>query len=119
MSRATVATIDEYLDACPAPVRARLRRIRSAIRRAAPKAQEKIAYGIPTYTLNGNLVHFAAFRHHIGLYPGPEAIEAFERELAGYRTSKGAIQFPHDEPLPLALISRIVKFRVKASGKGP
>lgn len=119
MAKAPITTIDDYLDACPAPVRARLRRIRNAIRRAAPKAQEKIAYRIPTFTMRGNLVHFAAFKAHIGLYPGPEAIAAFERELAGYRTSKGAIQFPHDEPLPLALISRIVKFRVKASGKGP
>ena len=119
MAKAEVTTIDEYIDACPAPVRPRLRRIRSAIRRAAPKAQEKIAYRIPTFTLRGNLVHFAAFKAHIGLYPGPEAIAAFAPELQKYRTTKGAIQFPHDEPLPLALISRIVKSCVRANGKRP
>ena len=110
-------TIDEYIAPFPAPIRSRLSRVRSAIRRSAPKALEKIAYRMPTYTLHGNLVHFAAFNAHIGLYPGPEAIAAFRRELDGYRTTKGAIQFPHDAPLPLALISRIVKFRVKASQK--
>ncbi len=110
-------SIDDYIAAFPVPVRSRLVRVRRTIRRVAPKALEKIAYRIPTYTLHGNLVHFAAFKAHVGLYPGPEAVAAFRRELDGYRTTKGAIQFPHDEPLPMSLIGRIVKFRVKASSQ--
>jgi uncharacterized protein YdhG (YjbR/CyaY superfamily) len=84
------------------------------IRRAAPTAQEKTAYGIPTYTPQGNLVHFAAFTAHIGLYPGPAAVAAFSRELDAFRTTKGAIQFPHDARLPLELIAKIVKSCVAA-----
>lgn len=117
MPSVATATIDDYIAAFPAPVRSRLVRVRRTIRRAAPKAMEKIAYRIPTYTLHGNLVHFAAFKAHVGLYPGPAAIAAFRRELEGYRTTKGAIQFPHDEPMPFGLIERIVKYCVKASGK--
>ena len=111
-SRATVATIDDYIDAFPADVQSRLRKLRSTIRRAAPQATERIAYRIPTFYLNGNLVHFAAFERHIGFYPGPSGIAAFRDELAKYKTAKGSIQFPHDEPLPLALVAKIVKFRV-------
>ena len=87
--------------------------MRRTIKKAAPRAQEKISYGIPAFTLNGMLVWFAAFRHHIGFYPGAGAIAAFKRELSAYESAKGSVQFPHDAPLPLALVTRIVKFRVK------
>ena len=105
-------TIDDYIEGCPAGVQARLRKLRETIRRTAPDAVEKISYRMPTFYLNGNLVHFAAFDHHIGFYPTPSGIAAFRAELAGYTSSKGAVQFPHSEPLPLALIAQIVAFRV-------
>lgn len=107
------ATIDAYIAGFPPDVRARLEAIRQAVRRIAPAATEKISYRIPTFWLSGNLVHFAAFARHVGLYPGTAAIVAFKDELAGYRTSKGAIQFPADAPIPLALVERIVAFRVQ------
>jgi uncharacterized protein YdhG (YjbR/CyaY superfamily) len=93
-------------------VQARLRKIRATIRRGAPEAVEKISYGMPTFYLHRNLVHFAAFDHHIGFYPTPSGIARFLVELEGYKSSKGAVQFPHSEPLPLALIAQIVEFRV-------
>ena len=84
------------------------------MRKAAPKAEEGLSYGMPFYSLNGRLVYFAAFKNHIGLYPLASGVAAFEAEIAGrYHFAKGSIQFPHDEPLPLALITRIVKHRVK------
>src|SRR4051812_41891950 len=105
-------TIDDYIEGFPSDVQARLRRLRATIRRTAPDAVEKISYRMPTFYLNGNLVHFAAFDHHIGFYPTPSGIEAFRAELAGYPSSKGAVQFAHSEPLPLALIAKIVAYRV-------
>ena len=90
-----------------------LKELRATIRKAAPKAEEKISYRMPTFYYNGNLVHFAAYERHIGFYPTPSAIVEFRQELKRYATSKGAIQFPIDEPLPLRLVSRIVKFRMK------
>jgi len=111
-SQADPRTIDDYIAGCPAGVRDRLERLRSTIRKAAPDAQETIKYRIPTFTLNRNLVHFAAFEHHIGFYPTPSGIERFKKELASYESAKGSVQFPLDAPLPLALITRIVKFRV-------
>jgi uncharacterized protein YdhG (YjbR/CyaY superfamily) len=113
---ASIATsIDEYIAGCPAEVQARLSKLRATIRRAAPDAVEKISYRIPTYALNGNLVHFATFKNHIGFYPGPTGIARFSEELAPYASAKGSVQFPLDEPLPLALVARIVKFRVEES----
>jgi uncharacterized protein YdhG (YjbR/CyaY superfamily) len=111
--------VDQYLDGVPNEVRAVLEELRATIRAAAPAATEKISYQMPTFYLNGNLVHFAAFKQHIGFYPTPSGIEAFKEKLAKYRSSKGAVQFPIDEPLPLALIAEIVRFRVaENTGKG-
>lgn len=115
-------TIDEYIALFPKSVQDKLIQIRTAIQKAAPKASEAIKYGIPTFVQNGNLVHFAAYQEHLGFYPGPDGIAEFAKELTRYNTSKGTIQFPIDERLPLKLIAQIVKFRVgvndsKASAK--
>jgi uncharacterized protein YdhG (YjbR/CyaY superfamily) len=111
-STSSVTTIDDYIDGFPPAVKARLRKLRSTIHRAAPTATEKIAYRMPTFYLDGNLVHFAAFAHHIGFYPTPSGIAAFRDALAKYEHAKGSVQFPHDEPLPLRLVAQIVRFRV-------
>jgi len=114
MQRIEAKNIDEYLAAFDEPVKTHLIRLRETIRKAAPKAEEKMSYAIPTFFLGGkNLVHFAAFAKHIGFYPAPSAIAAFAKELKAYPTSKGAVQFPLDKPLPLTLISKMVKYRVK------
>lgn len=115
--KALQQTIDDYIKDFPEPTRRLLKQIRSTIRKAAPKATEKISYGIPTYHYNGNLVHFAAFKKHIGFFPTPSAIEAFQKDLAPYKTSKGTVQLPMTDPLPLKLIERMVKFRVKQNGE--
>ncbi len=107
-----VKTIDEYIEGLPKGVQRILSELRSTIEKAAPGATEKISYRMPTFYYNGNLVHFAAFERHIGFYPTPSGIVEFQDELKKYHTSKGAIQFPIDEPLPLELVTRIVKFRV-------
>ena len=114
--------IDEYIADFPKDVQKLLQQLRSTIKKAAPKAEEKIAYGIPTFTLNGNLVHFGDYKTHIGFYPTPSGLEAFEKVLAPYVTGKGTAQFPLDKPLPLDLITQIVNFRVmknleKSKGK--
>jgi uncharacterized protein YdhG (YjbR/CyaY superfamily) len=106
-------TIDEYIASFPPEVQEKLETIRATIRKAAPKAEEAISYMIPTFRLHGNLVHFAAYKKHIGFYPGAGGIAAFEEELAGYETSKGTVQFPLEKRLPLTLITKIVKFRVQ------
>lgn len=106
-------TMDEYISTFPENVQRILHELRQTIKEAAPEAEETINYQIPTFTLNGNLVHFAAFRNHIGFYPAPSGIEAFENELTSYKRAKGSVQFPINQPLPLALIRRIVKYRVK------
>jgi uncharacterized protein YdhG (YjbR/CyaY superfamily) len=106
------ATIDGYIAGFPADVGAILRKVRTTIRKAAPGAEEAIRYKIPTFTLNGNLVHFAAFKNHIGFYPAPSAIKKFKEELAEYEGAKGTVRFPLDAPIPYALIRDIVKFRV-------
>jgi uncharacterized protein YdhG (YjbR/CyaY superfamily) len=106
-------TVDEYIDTFPEDVRMILNELRQTIREVAPEAQETINYQIPTFTLNGNLVHFAAFPNHIGFYPTPSGMEAFKKELSGYKGAKGSVQFPINEPLPLPLIRRIVEYRVK------
>ena len=111
--------IDTYISDFPEEVQMLLEQIRAAIRQAAPEAKETINYAIPTYTLNGNLVHFAAFKKHIGFYPGPTGIETFKNELSAYKGAKGSVQFPLDKPLPLDLITSIVKFRVKENMEKP
>ena len=105
-------TIDEYIATFPAEVQKLLQEMRATIRAAAPEAQEKISYQMPTFYLKGNLVHFAAYQKHIGFYPAPRGIEAFQAELAVYKGAKGSVQFPIDQPLPLDLVRRIVEFRV-------
>lgn len=107
--------IDEYIAAFPDDVQQVLHKIRAVIREAAPDAAETINYGIPTFTLHGNLVHFAAFKKHIGFYPTPSGIEKFKEELSVYESAKGSVQFPLAEPIPFDLIRQIVKFRVKES----
>lgn len=113
MESVKAKNIDAYIAAFPDPVQQKLREMRTTIRKAAPGAEEAISYAIPTFKLKGNLVHFAAFKTHIGFYPAPRGIDAFKDELAKYGGGKGTVQFPLDEPLPLSLITRIVKFRVK------
>ena len=106
-------TIDEYIKTFPNDIRKILETVRQTIKKAAPDADEAISYQIPTFKLNGNLVHFAAFKNHIGFYPGSKAIEIFQKDLTKYKSSKGAVQFPLDKPMPLSLIQKIVKHRVK------
>ena len=106
-----ITSIDQYIQGFPEKVRGLLSTMRSTLQRAAPGAQEKISYGMPTFYLNGNLVHFAACKNHIGFYPTPRGVSAFEKELAPYPHAKGSIQFPMDKPLPLDLIRKIVKLR--------
>lgn len=109
----TPQNIDEYIAGFPNDVQELLQKIRMTIRKAAPDAEETINYQMPTFTLNGNLVHFAAFKKHIGFYPTPRGIEAFREELSAYGGGKGTVQFQLDKPIPYALIRKIVKFRVK------
>ena len=108
----TATSIDDYIAGHPPAIRARLRAMRATIRKHAPDAEERISYRIPTFYLGGNLVHFAAFDRHVGFYPGAAGIAAFKQALAQYKSAKGSVQFPHDEPLPLALVAEIVRFRV-------
>jgi len=105
-------TIDGYIAQFPEDVQKLLNKIRAVIKKAAPDASEKISYQMPTFYLRGNLVHFAAFKKHIGFFPTPSGIEAFKNEISAYKWSKGAIQFPFDKPVPYDLIEKIVKFRV-------
>ena len=104
-------TIDEYISQFPHDVQEILKNIRQIIKEAVPEAREKISYRMPTFDLHGNLVHFAAFKKHIGLYPTPSGIETFDRELSEYKTSKGGVQFPLEKPIPYELIKKIVQFR--------
>jgi len=107
-------TIDDYIKTFPTDVQSILEKMRQTIRKAAPEAVEAVSYQIPTFKLNGkNLVHFAAFKSHIGFYPIPSGIEAFRRELSPYKQGKGSVQFPVDKPIPYDLVEKIVRFRVK------
>lgn len=108
-------SIDEYIAGFPEPVQQMLEQMRATIKKAAPGAEEAIKYAMPTFVFHGNLVHFAAFKNHIGFYPAPMGLEEFKKELSGYKGSKGAVQFPLDKPLPLTLIGKIVKYRVKVT----
>lgn len=115
-------SIDEYIASFPEDIQNILNDIRATIRAAAPEATEKISYQMPTFFLNGNLVHFAAFKNHVGFYPTPSGIDEFKAELSKYKGGKGSIQFPIDQPVPLDLIAKIVKYRIsenlkKAVGK--
>lgn len=110
-------SIDEYILQFPPEIQRILKKIRDVIKKNAPEAEEKISYQMPTFYLNGNLVHFAAHKNHIGFYPTPSGIAAFENELSEYKRAKGSVQFPLDKPIPYELISKIVEFRVVENQK--
>lgn len=112
-----IESIDDYIKDFPSNIQNILREIRRAIKKAVPNAEESIGYKISTFKLNGNLVHFAAFQNHIGFYPGSKAIKVFSKELSDYETSKGTIRFPLNKRIPLALIIRITKHKVKENLK--
>lgn len=112
------ASTEEYIAAAPATVQAKLLQMHACIREAAPGAAESLKWSMPAYSYQKILVTFALFKHHIGFYPMPSAIEAFAKELAQYNSAKGSVQFPIDKPLPLTLVRKIVKFRVKESNDG-
>ncbi len=113
--RHSLKDIDEYIALFPDEVQKKLREIRAVIKAAAPEATETISYQMPTFKLHGNLVHFAAYPNHIGFYPAPQGIEKFKEELSNYKGSKGAVQFPIDQPVPLDLIRRMVEYRVQGN----
>ncbi len=112
MNRKIAKNFDEYLESFPKETQQLLGKMRLTIRRAAPKAKESISYGMPTFTLGRNRVYFAGYKNHIGFYPGG-AIAPFKEDLSAYKSSKGGVQFPINEPLPVGLITRIVKVRMK------
>ena len=111
-NKTAFTSIDEYIATFPEDTQKILQQIRATIKAAAPEAHEKISYQMPTFDLEGNLIHFAAFKNHIGLYPTPSGTEEFKKELSAYKFAKGSIRFPLDQPMPLDLITQIVKFRV-------
>jgi uncharacterized protein YdhG (YjbR/CyaY superfamily) len=113
MKATAVTNVNEYIADFPAATRQMLKQLRSAIKETAPEAEEYIGYQMPAYKLHGILVYFAGYKNHIGFYPGTAALEKFSREVEGFKTSKGTVQFPLDQPLPLKLIRDMVKFRVK------
>ena len=104
--------VEAYISSFPAVIQEKLNSIRMEIKKSVPKAEECMCYGIPTFKLNGNLVHYAAYENHIGFYPGPSGISSFKKELSKYKTSKGTVQFPLNKRIPLILIKKIVRFRV-------
>lgn len=106
-------SIEEYITQFTPEISKRLIEIRAVINENAPEATEKISWGMPTFDLYGNLIHFAAFKNHIGIYPGDKAVDIFKDKLMDYKTSKGAIQLPNSKPVPLDLIKEIVEYRVK------
>ena len=106
-------TVDEYISSFPDSVQDALQQLRRTVTSAAPEAEEIMSYQIPTFKLNGNLVHFAAFKRHIGFYPTPSAIEAFREELAPYEVAKGSVRFPLNQPIPFNLVTRITEYRVR------
>lgn len=111
-NKTSCKSIDEYILEFPIEIQEILKKLRKVIKESAPDAEEKISYQMPTFVLHGNLVHFAAFKNHIGFYPAPSGIDAFKDELSEYKGGKGSIQFPLEKPLPYDLIREIVKFRV-------
>lgn len=110
-------SVDEYIGTFPKEVQKILKGLRQAVRAAAPGAEEKISYQMPSFWLKGIVVYFAAFKNHIGFYPTAVGVQAFKKELSVYKGAKGSVQFPLDKPLPLTLISKIVKFRVRENQK--
>ena len=112
-----IRNIEDYISGFPQEVRKKLEQVRTTIQKAAPDASERISYQIPTFFLNGNLVHFAAYKTHIGFYPAPSGIKEFMEEISKYKWAKGSVQFPIDEEIPVDLITRIVAFRVKENLK--
>ena len=104
--------IDEYISKFPLETQKKLKQIRAAVKEIAPEATELISYGIPTFDLNGHLVHFAGFKNHIGFYPAPSGVQKFNSALLNYKKAKGSIRFALDKPLPISLIKKIIKFRV-------
>lgn len=117
MKMKTYKDVDSYIVAFPKEVQANLKLLRQTIKKLAPKAEEGISYGMPGYKLGGPLVYFAAFKEHIGFYPTPTGVKAFEKDLSKYKTSKGAVQFPLTEKIPLALVTKIIKFRIKQNSE--
>jgi uncharacterized protein YdhG (YjbR/CyaY superfamily) len=113
MDKKAAKNPEDYIGRFPKETQRLLNQMRLTVKKAAPQAGEKISYGMPAFDLNGILVWFSAYKNHIGFYPRVSAIVAFQKELSAYKSSKGSVQFPFDKPLPLALVSRIVKFRVK------
>lgn len=118
-NRSTASSIDEYIAEFPPETQRVLEEIRALIKASAPGATEKMSYAIPTFFLNGNLVHFAGYKNHIGFYPGASGIEAFREEFKPYKSAKGSVQFPLDQPMPTDLIRRIVELRVKENTGKP
>ena len=118
-ARPKFKTIDEYIATFPESIQEILEKLRGVIKASAPGAEEAIAYGIPTFRLNGNLVHFAAFKDHISFFPTSSPIPAFKKELAPYLQSKGTIRFPLGKPIPFGLVKKIVKYRVAETLQGP
>jgi uncharacterized protein YdhG (YjbR/CyaY superfamily) len=114
-AKARPVSIPEYIAAAPPPTRTRLRAMRAAIRSAAPGADEGLKWSMPAFSYRRILVSFAVFKNHVGFYPTPSAVKAFAKRLTGYKIAAGSIQFPHDRPLPLALIRKITAFRVRES----
>lgn len=112
MKQTKMTTVDEYILQFPVEVQAILQTLRKLVKDISPEAEEKMSYQMPTYYLKGNLVHFAAYKNHIGFYPTPTGIDAFKDELSDYKSAKGSVQFPIDKPIPFELIKRIVEFRV-------
>jgi len=113
--RKAAADFEDYFQDFPAEIRQRLQAMRTTIQAAAPEATEAISYAIPTFKIKGkNLVHFAGYARHVGFYPGAAALRVFEPELGNYKTSKGTVQFPHDQPLPLELVTRMVQYCLTA-----
>lgn len=115
----SIENVESYIATFPKETQKLLEQIRQTIRSVAPTATEKIGYGIPTFVLNGNLVHYAGYKNHIGFYPGVAGIEKFQEELSVYKGAKGSVQFPLDQPLPLKLVSEITKFRVVQNEQKP
>lgn len=114
MQSLTFSNIDEYIALWPVDVQLMLQEVRSTIQETVPEAEEAITYNMPTFVLNGkNMAHFSAYKNHIGFYPAPTAMETFTKDLSGYKTGKGSVQFPIDKPMPLKLITKMVKWRVK------
>lgn len=111
MENNAFTSIDEYIAQFPPEIQEILQSVRKVIKESAPDATEKISYQMPTFALHGNLVHFAGYKNHIGFYPAPSGIEAFQKELSAFKGAKGSVQFPLDKPMPYDLISRIVKYR--------